>query len=427
MQKLIFKSLIILTFVPFLLKGQSYYFPSKTGVQWDTISPNRLGWCDDSIASLNSFLENKNTKSFIVLKDGKIVYEKYFGTFVKDSFWYWASAGKTIVASLVGIAQNEGILNIQDSSSKYLGRGWTSCTNEQERKITIRNQLTMSTGLKENIINLDCKTPSCLTFKADAGSRWYYYNATYLLLHDVIENASGLTLQQYTNTRLLSKIGMGGAWFNGVYYSKTRDMAKFGSMILNKGIWNSDTIIKDRNYFNEMVNTSQNLNLSYGYLFWLNGKSSFILPSSPVVFNQTLAPDAPLDMFAALGKNDQKIHIIPSQNMVVIRMGNSAETASAGPSSFDNNLWIKLKNMSCKTSVNQTQKQSFSIYPNPSVNNQFFVEANKHSKYEVVNLTGKILLNGEIEEGINQIKHNLVSGIYFVKINNSYSKLIVEN
>lgn len=427
MQKLIFKSLIILTFAPFLLKGQNYYFPPKTGVQWDTMSPNRLGWCDDSIASLNLFLENKNTKSFIVLKDGKIVYEKYFGSFVRDSLWYWASAGKTIVASLIGIAQNEGILNIQDSSSKYLGQGWTSCTNEQERKITIGNQLTMSTGLKENLIDLDCKIPSCLTYKADAGSRWYYYNATYLLLHDVIENASGLTLQQYTNTRILSKIGMGGAWFNGVYYSKTRDMAKFGSMILNRGIWNNDTIIKDRNYFYEMVNTSQNLNLSYGYLFWLNGKSSIVLPSSSVVFNQSLAPDAPIDMIAALGKNDQKIHIIPSQNMVVIRMGNSAEAATAGPSSFDNKLWVKLKNMSCKTSVTETQKQSFSIYPNPSVNNQFFIESYIQTKYEIINLAGKTLLSGGLEEGRNQISHNLVSGIYFIIINNSYSKLIVEN
>ena len=75
-------------------QAQNLYFPPLTGNAWDTISPVSLGWCPDKIDSLTDYLENKNTKAFILLKDGKIVIEKYFGTFTADSLWYWASAGK---------------------------------------------------------------------------------------------------------------------------------------------------------------------------------------------------------------------------------------------------------------------------------------------------------------------------------------------
>ena len=53
---------------------------------------------------------------------------------------------------------------------------------------------------------------------------------------------------------------MSGAWFQQVYYSKARDMARFGLLNLNKGIWNTDTLLKDTAYFRAMTNTSQNLN-----------------------------------------------------------------------------------------------------------------------------------------------------------------------
>ncbi|MBL0096369.1 MAG: hypothetical protein IPP46_07610 [Bacteroidetes bacterium] len=56
-------------------QAQNLYFPPLTGNAWDTISPVSLGWCPDKIDSLTDYLENKNTKAFILLKDGKIVIE----------------------------------------------------------------------------------------------------------------------------------------------------------------------------------------------------------------------------------------------------------------------------------------------------------------------------------------------------------------
>lgn len=93
-----------------------------------------------------------------------------------------------------------------------------------------------------------------------------------------------------------------------------------------------------------MTTTSQNYNLSYGYLWWLNGKASTMVPQSQIIFPTSLVPNAPSDMFMALGKDDKKIYVVPSLDVVVVRLGdNASATTAMGPSSFDNELWSKLK------------------------------------------------------------------------------------
>ncbi len=122
------------------------YFPPVIGNDWQTVDPSSLGWCTDQLPALIDFLDESNTKAFIVLKDGRIAIEHYFGTFTQDSSWYWASAGKSLTAFLVGLAQEDGFLDIEAPTSEYLGTGWTSLTPQQEAAITVRHQLTMTTG-----------------------------------------------------------------------------------------------------------------------------------------------------------------------------------------------------------------------------------------------------------------------------------------
>ncbi len=324
------------------------YFPPVAGTEWQTTTPASLGWNETALNDVYTYLQQKNTKAFIILKKGRIVTEKYFGSFTADSLWYWASAGKTITAMLVGIEQQEGLLNISDKSSKYLGTGWTSLPQQKEDLITIRNQLTMTTGLDDAVTpDNDCTSPECLVYKADAGTRWAYHNAPYTVLDKVVEAASGTTFNDYFQQKIRNPIGMNGLWlpsgYNNVYYSNARSMARFGLLLLNKGKWNQTAILSDSNYFNAQTNTSQNLNPSYGYLTWLNGKASYMLPTLQFVFSGMLTPNAPAEMFAALGKNDQKIYVVPSQKLVVIRMGESAGNVQLALSSFDNELWGKLK------------------------------------------------------------------------------------
>jgi CubicO group peptidase (beta-lactamase class C family) len=324
------------------------YFPPVGSTEWQTTNAASLGWNETKLNGLYTYLESKHTKAFILLKNGRLVVEKYFGGFGPESNWYWASAGKTATAMLVGIAQQEGLLQINHKTSQYLGTGWTSAPLLKENGITIRHQLTMTTGLDDAVADKDCTLPACLQYKADAGTRWSYYNAPYTLLDKVIETASGKTFNQYFQQKIRDRIGMNGIWnktpnANNVYFSNARSMARFGLLLLNKGQWNGTAILQDADYFNAQVQSSQNLNLSYGYLTWLNGKSSYMLANTQLQFNGPLIPNAPADMYAALGKDDQKIYVVPSQQLVIIRMGEAADGSNFALSGFDNELWGKLK------------------------------------------------------------------------------------
>jgi CubicO group peptidase (beta-lactamase class C family) len=408
------------------------YFPPLAGQQWDTLSPASLGWCPERIDSLYQHLENTNSKAFILLKDGKIVLEKYFNGHSANLPWYWASAGKSLTAFLTGIAQQENFLSIEDSSSKYLGQGWTSCTPAQEGKIKIRNQLTMSSGLDDAVANDNCTLESCLLYQAEAGTRWAYHNAPYTLLDSVMKVATGRTMNQYMNQKVKLLTGMDGLFvkqdFNNVFYSTARSMARFGLMVLNRGKWNSTPVLSDTTYFNEMVSTSQFLNLSYGYLWWLNGMSSFMVPTSQLVFPGSYNPDAPADMFSGIGKNGQFVQVIPSLNMVWIRMGESAGSNSV-PFAVSNDIWKKINLLNCNLTATKNHYQggkTIQIVPNPATSHirlTGFRGNPEEIRYLIFNPTGIPVKSGSLRPAEELMDVSaLPTGHYFIKIQEGYEQ-----
>lgn len=435
MKKILLQTIIGLASFFQTTKAQSLYFPPLSSTAaWDTISPSSLGWCLNEIDTLYYYLQQQNTKGFIVLKDGKIVLEKYFGTFTKDSLWYWASAGKTITSFLVGKAQEENYLSITDTSSTYLGAGWTNCTITQENKIKIRNQLTMTSGFDDGVADNHCTIDTCLNYLADAGSRWAYHNAPYTLLESVLTTATGQPINTYTYNKLKLKTGMTGAWaFNGydnVFYSKVRSMARFGLLIQNNCIWNTDTLLNDTTYIHQMTNTSQSLNLSYGYLWWLNGKASYMVPTLQNIFPGSYAPAAPSDMIAGLGKNGQIASISKSLGLVVIRMGNQVGSGEV-PTQFCNSIWEKLNAVMCSvTSINETNSnaKAISIFPNPA-NTEINIDlpSNGNAQIEISNVMGQVII---IDQNKNKIDiSNLTNGLYFISVKQgqqSYTQKLIK-
>ncbi len=333
-----------------VLAAQEIYFPSTVGNTWATTDPASLGWCTDQLPALYDFLEASNSKAFIVLKDGRIVLEQYFGTFTADSSWYWASAGKSLTAFMVGLAQQQGYLDIDEPSNTYLGEGWSSCTPAQEAAITIRNHLTMTTGLDDTNGEFDCTDPECLTYLTEPGSRWSYYNAPYTLLDGVLEGATGQNLNNYIFTNLTSTTGLTGLFvqlgYNNVFLSKARSMARFGLLAQNGGTWNGTPILTDEAYFTAMTTPSQALNPAYGYLWWLNGQSNYLLPGVQIQLPGPLIPDAPSDIYAAMGKNGQIINVSPSTGLVVVRMGNLPDGLFV-PNVYNNEIWEYLNAVIC--------------------------------------------------------------------------------
>jgi CubicO group peptidase (beta-lactamase class C family) len=348
------KNYISLLFIVFFIFGcdqndcgcnspeETMYFPPIGSAIWETKTVVSLGWNQSQVQPLLDYLALKNTKSFMILHNGKIVMENYFNGHTANEPWYWASAGKTLTATVTGIAEQEGFLNSNHKVSDYLGTGWTSAPIAKENLITNKHLLTMTSGLNDALG--DNVSPSNLQYVADAGTRWAYHNV-YVKLQDVVAASTGQSWDNFFNTKLRDKIGMSGFWFPldglSIYRSDTRSMARFGLLALNNGKWENNQIVP-QNYMQFATTTSQNINIAYGYLWWLNGKSSYRLPQTQFQFNGKIIPTAPDDLYCALGKNDQKIYVVPSRKLVIIRMGNAADDSNFALSDFDEVLWQKI-------------------------------------------------------------------------------------
>ena len=384
-------------------QAQSLYFPPLQTEQWDTIAPLDAGWCNDDFTDLFQFLDTTNTRAFIVLQNGKIVIEKYFHNFHGDSVWYWASAGKSLTAFLVGLAQEQGHLNISDPVHQYLGNGWTSCSTADEDEITVRHQLTMTTGFADTVPNLDCFSDTCLYCDHIPGQRWSYHNAPYTLLRPVLENATGRGINLYMFQELTQQTGITGGYFwlgdISLFISRPRSMARFGLLMQSEGMWNNQSVLSDTTYFREMITPSQAMNEAYGYLWWLNGTSSFMVPYLQTPIPGMMMPDASTDVYAAMGLNGQLLNIVPSKGLVVVRMGDApTNQGQSVPWAYNNEIWKYLNDLICNLSADHHQTVKFSLYPNPANDHLNIHGIDNAAKfwYTVSDVSGKIVLDGQI-------------------------------
>ncbi len=421
--------LIIVFLLFFDTVSADYYFPPNGTEEWENVEFNELGWSESNLPILKDSLHSWNTKAFIVLKSGKIAIEEYFDGFTSDSIWYWASAGKSLTSFLVGLAQENKLLDINNKTSDYLGKNWTSLPIAKEDLITIKHQLSMSCGF-EVTGNLDCTLPECLTYKADAGSEWYYHNAPYTLLHQVLEAASEKKVNIFLYNSLSKFTGIEGAFLpsgdNIVFFSKPRAFARFGSLIINRGEWDGNLIMQDANYIESMISTSQPNNKSYGYLWWLNGKGECMLPGSSLVFKSHLFQKVPKDAFAALGKNGQILLIIPSLDLVVVRMGESNDKAAVSIS-LVNSIWDQLQAVMQQSSVNDRSCSTLQFYV--SDNKLICRDINESAEICFYNSLGQIITSVNSDNNFEIQIPDELSGLVFITVRTSkstyYHKIIL--
>jgi len=299
------------------------YYPPLISGDWQTIAPSTVNWDVNKLNDAATFADANNSTALLVLYKGKILYEKYWDGWDAQTDARIYSVTKGMVDILIGIAQRQGLLKITDRVSLYLGQGWTQTSSENEAKITIENLMAMTSGLT-----------STLEYAAEPGQVWLYNSEAYYKLFDVIERASGLTRVQFTQSYLFDMIGMSESNYpeGNLSYrisASARDMARFGLLILRKGIWGQGSIV-DQSYLSLSLSSSQNLNPSFGYLWWLNGKEFFLHPDDGRTVMGSLFPHGPSDTVAALGYGDKLIIVIPSKDLVIVRHGEPAGLNTAG-------------------------------------------------------------------------------------------------
>jgi hypothetical protein len=171
-----------------------------------------------------------------------------------------------------------------------------------------------------------------------------------------------------------------------------------------------------------MTNSSQSLNPSYGYLTWLNGKGKMMVPGSQIVFNTSLAPNAPADMYAAMGKNGQLINVVPSMNLVMVRVGDAPGDNGEVPITFNNDIWFYLNKVICNTSnslLEQNRVEGIQLYPNPATSELHILGyvPGENDAISIMNSHGAVLQFGLNQTTINTSE--LASGCYFLCIESS--------
>ena len=275
-------------------------------------------------------IKNKRTRSVLVIYKDKIIAEKYDTGFDKNSKILGWSMTKSITATLFGILQTQGKLNIRQQAPI------SEWANDERAKITIANLLNMNSGLawEEDYNTISDVTK--MLFQAEdmtkaqidkplvgkPNASWNYSSGTTNLLSGILRKQFK-THQEYLDfwySALIDKIGMNsmvietdmaGNYVGSSYgWATTRDWAKFGLLYLHNGNWRGEQIL-DESWVKYAATPTPTSNGGYGAQFWLNKGGKF--------------PNVPRDMFYCSGYQGQMVAIFPSQELVVVRMGLSSD------------------------------------------------------------------------------------------------------
>jgi CubicO group peptidase (beta-lactamase class C family) len=247
-----------------------------------------------------------------------------------------ASQQKSFVSVLLGVAIDKGLLDVTRPVSAYIGPGWSKASPDQEARIRVIDVMTMSSGLTEGF-----------AYQAPPATLFFYNTPVYAVSKRVVAACAKQPLEQLTHDWLTAPAGMANtAWrqrpaaFANVgnptgLVTTPRDTARFGQIVLDGGKAADGKRIVSEASLKAMFARSAT-NPAYGRFWWLNG-SDYTLRPGGVRANGPLVPAAPADLVAALGAMDRKLHVVPSKQLIVVRMGQATPDRD-----FDQQLWLRL-------------------------------------------------------------------------------------
>ncbi len=279
-----------------------------------------------------------NTKAIAVIHKGELVAEKYAtGVDARTPLPGWSMA-KSVINLLVGVLVRDGKLSLTQTASVPL---WHEEIADPRGDITVDQLLRMSSGLEFNeTYSMYSDVIRMLTVEADAagfaaakplvaepGSLWSYSSGTSNILSGIIRRSVGGYLQEYydfTQHRLFLPLGIHTATLetdnNGTFigssymYASARDWAKLGQLCLQDGVWNGTRLLPEGWMGYSTTPTPNNPLHNYGAHFWLNAD-----PENRQL--QRTWPSLPADAYSMNGFQGQRVIIIPSKDMVVVRLG----------------------------------------------------------------------------------------------------------
>jgi CubicO group peptidase (beta-lactamase class C family) len=302
-----------------------------------------VAWDEIALDDLASYCRSQRTTGLLVVKNRRTVLERnwavpagserferrYLHGTARDGALREdvASQQKSLVALLAAIAVDRGRLDLERPVSHYIGRGWSRAEPVQEGAIVVRHLLEMCSGL-DNV----------LRFEAPAGTRHHYNTPAYALMLPVLEAAADQSLGALTLAWLTGPAGMADtAWcqrgdelasFLGNprgLVTTPRDLACLGQIVLDGGVAEDGTRLVSSAGLSAIFHRTT-LHAAYGRLWWLNGGTHWIVPNRGEG-SGSLVPTAPADAVFALGSENRVLMVVPSQRLILVRLGQQAPDA----------------------------------------------------------------------------------------------------
>jgi CubicO group peptidase (beta-lactamase class C family) len=281
--------------------------------------------------------EAAGSTCFLVTRDGEVEGPWTFGDGEPQEVW---SVTKSITSVLVGIAADDGDLELDDPASTWIPE-WRGTPSEV---VTVRDLLSNTSGRHWSfesdyvrLIGAEDRTAYGIGLAQDhaPGEVWAYNNAAIQTLEAVLEGATGRDVASFAEERLFEPLGMDDTTmtkdaagntltFMGAQSTCT-DLAKFGQLVLDDGAG-----IVSAEYLEEATGApSSELNAAYGYLFWLNregriadgDRAASAGAADDEVETGQYVEGAPEDVVWAIGLGNQVVQVDPGSGTVVVRLG----------------------------------------------------------------------------------------------------------
>jgi CubicO group peptidase (beta-lactamase class C family) len=313
-----FISSLLLVALSVPLASAQSVFP---GEDWETASPASQGMNADGLEKARAWLESHNSKSGVVIRHGRIVAEWYFSDATPKSKFAAYSTSKSLSSMATGLAIADGKLALDHTVGQYV----PDATPAAKKTVTVKQLLSMTSGVhnnpnvpqREDLFSYAVKEAP---MDHEPGTKWDYNNTGLALLSPVFHKATGQQIDDYLTERVFRPIGIRSddlTWerreglaipYSGCH-TTARSLGRIGLLVLHHGKWRDKQIVPAA-WLAESIAPSQELNKSYGYLWWNNTTGKW--------------PDVPKDAYAALGKWDNNIFVCPSLDLVVIRQSDLA-------------------------------------------------------------------------------------------------------
>ncbi len=301
-----------------------------------------------SIDDVVDWCAGSNTSQLVVANAGEVVAEHFWNGAGPSTTQDIASIQKVATAVVLGQLVDENLVDLDEPAATYLGDGWTNLGPE-EPSVTVRHLITMTSGLDENF-----------DFDHPPGTHWYYNNTGYHQLRKRRELVTGLSSNDLFGQRLFGPLGMESAhfvdrprmtdrsgWVQSGLHCSARDLITFGLAVMSRsGLGCSSEFV------DEMLAPSSSLNPSYGYLWWLLGGATAVMPGhrrgqeidprkafGRLEVDRPIAAAAPRDAVAGMGMGDQRLYLVPSLDLAIARLGGPAFEVSAAGGWFDAEFW----------------------------------------------------------------------------------------